>query len=92
VCRRRCGGAEEDAIVTKVDRAWFVKGASLIAVERDFSKSFDGVDRDVRWTVLGTRHMANGVLRVKMQHEHGWGFTLVVPPGDEVKVRIRPST
>lgn len=77
--------------MAKVDRAWFVKGATLIAVERDFSKSMTGVDREVRWAVTGTRNMANGTLRVKMQHEHSWGFTLVVPPGDEVKVSIRPA-
>lgn len=78
--------------MTKVDRAWFVKGAAMIWTDRDFSKSMAGVDRDVRCVVTGTRNMANGTLRVKMQHEHGWGFTLVVPPADEVKARIRPAT
>lgn len=77
--------------MTKVDRAWFVKGATMIWTDRDCSKIAAGVDRDVPCVVTGTRKFANGTMRVYMQHEHGWGFTLVVPPGDEVKARIRPA-
>jgi hypothetical protein len=77
--------------MTKVDRAWFVKGAQLIWTDRDFSKSAAGVDRDVRLTVIGTRNMSTGTLRVKVQHELGYGFTVVVPPGDEIKARIRQA-
>ena len=86
------GDAEEDAKMVKVDRAWFAKGAELIWIERDFSKSAAGVDKEVRLTVTGTRNMsASGTLRVYVKHPLGYAFTIAVPPGDEIKARISPA-
>lgn len=77
--------------MTKVDRAWFVKGATVIWTKLDCSKIAAGVDVDVCCIVTGTRKFANGTMRVYLQHPHGWGFAIVVPPGDEIKARIRPA-